>query len=50
MLGLLSGRPGAKGLRQLLSADVQRGVPADEIFSRAMGLADSSQSVIGCTA
>ena len=27
MLGLLSGRPGAKELRHLLSAEVQRGMP-----------------------
>jgi tRNA-dihydrouridine synthase A len=39
MLGLLSGRPGAKALRQVLSSDVQQGVPMAEIFSRAMALA-----------
>jgi tRNA-dihydrouridine synthase A len=50
MLGLLSGRPGAKPLRQLLSAEVQRGVPVDEIFSRAMDLAESSPSSIACPA
>jgi tRNA-dihydrouridine synthase A len=50
MLGLLTGRPGAKSLRQLLSSDVQQGVSLMEIFRRAMGLAESSQSVIGCPA
>jgi tRNA-dihydrouridine synthase A len=42
MLGLLNGRPGAKALRQVLSADVQQGVPLQEIFSRAMVLADTA--------
>lgn len=50
MLGLLSGRPCAKALRQLLSAEVQQGVPVDEIFSRAMDLAANSQSAIACPA
>jgi tRNA-dihydrouridine synthase A len=35
MLGLLSGRPGAKELRHLLSAEVQRGVPLDKVFKQA---------------
>ncbi len=38
MLGLLSGRPGAKELRQLLSQGAQRGLPVDELFSRAREL------------
>jgi tRNA-dihydrouridine synthase A len=42
MLGLLSGRPGAKALRQVLAGDVQQGVPLQEIFSRAMVLAETS--------
>lgn len=48
MLGLLSGRPGAKSLRQLLSADVQQGTPLGEIFSRAMALADTAQDEVAC--
>jgi len=39
MLGLLSGKPGARTLRQVLSRDVQQGAPVDEVFSRAMALA-----------
>ena len=39
MLGLLSGRPGAKELRHLLSADVQRGMPVDEVFKQAVQIA-----------
>jgi tRNA-dihydrouridine synthase A len=39
MLGLLSGRPGAKELRHLLSADVQRGMAIDEVFKQAAGIA-----------
>jgi tRNA-dihydrouridine synthase A len=39
MLGLLSGRPGARTLRQVLSRDVQQGAPVDEVFNRAIGLA-----------
>jgi tRNA-dihydrouridine synthase A len=50
MLGLLTGRPHAKSLRQLLSTDVQQGAPVDEIFSRAMALAESSQTSIACPA
>jgi tRNA-dihydrouridine synthase A len=42
MLGLLNGRPGAKSLRQILSADVQQGAPLDEIFNRAMALAGTA--------
>jgi tRNA-dihydrouridine synthase A len=40
MLGLLSGRPGAKSLRQLLSQGVQQGASVEEIFSSAMTLPD----------
>ena len=39
MLGLLSGRPGAKELRHLLSAEVQRGLALDEVFKQAAGIA-----------
>jgi tRNA-dihydrouridine synthase A len=39
MLGLLSGRPGAKELRHLLSAEVQKGMAVEEVFTRAAGLA-----------
>jgi tRNA-dihydrouridine synthase A len=39
MLGLLSGRPGAKTLRQVLSRDVQQGASVDEVFNQAMALA-----------
>jgi tRNA-dihydrouridine synthase A len=39
MLGLLSGRPGAKELRHLLSAEVQRGMAIDEVFNQAAGIA-----------
>jgi tRNA-dihydrouridine synthase A len=39
MLGLLSGRPGAKELRHLLSSDVQRGRAMDEVFNEAAGIA-----------
>src|SRR6478609_2214223 len=39
MLGLLAGRPGARELRSLLSAEVQRGLAADEVFSRANDIA-----------
>jgi tRNA-dihydrouridine synthase A len=39
MLGLLSGTPGARALRQVLSRDVQQGAPVDEVFSRAIALA-----------
>jgi tRNA-dihydrouridine synthase A len=35
MLGLLAGAPGAKDLRHLLSAEVQRGMDMDEVFKRA---------------
>jgi len=38
MLGLLSGRPGAKAFRQLLSLEAQRGLPVDQLFSRAREL------------
>jgi tRNA-dihydrouridine synthase A len=39
MLGLLSGTPGAKELRQLLSHDVQQGADLDDVFSRAKVIA-----------
>lgn len=39
MLGLLAGRSGAKELRQLLSAEVQNGTPAGEVFKRAKAIA-----------
>jgi tRNA-dihydrouridine synthase A len=39
MLGLLSGRPGAKELRHLLSAEVLRGMPVEEVFKQATGIA-----------
>jgi len=42
MLGLLSGRPGARALRQVLSADVLTGTPMDEVFRRAMALAHTA--------
>jgi tRNA-dihydrouridine synthase A len=39
MLGLLAGRPGARELRSLLSAEVQRGLRAEEVFRRANEIA-----------
>jgi tRNA-dihydrouridine synthase A len=39
MLGLLAGSPGARDLRHLLSAEVQRGLGADEVFKRATEIA-----------
>ncbi len=39
MLGLMSGWPGAKQLRHLLSAEVQRGVEMDKVFKRAAEIA-----------
>jgi tRNA-dihydrouridine synthase A len=42
MLGLLTGRPGAKAFRQLLSLEAQRGLPVDELFSRARELVPQS--------
>jgi tRNA-dihydrouridine synthase A len=39
MLGLISGLPGAREYRQLMSVEVQRGLPAQEVFSRAMAIA-----------
>jgi tRNA-dihydrouridine synthase A len=39
MLGLLAGQPGARELRSLLSAEVQRGLAAEEVFSRAKDIA-----------
>jgi len=38
MLGLISGRPGAKALRQLLSEEVRRGAEASVVFGRAEAL------------
>ena len=42
MLGLLNGRPGAKALRHILSAEVQRGTSVAEIFNQASDLARSA--------
>jgi tRNA-dihydrouridine synthase A len=42
MLGLLSGRPGAKALRQVLSQDVRQGFEVSEVFDRALGLAKAA--------
>jgi tRNA-dihydrouridine synthase A len=39
MLGLLSGRPGAKTLRQVLSRNAQQGASVDEVFNQAMAIA-----------
>jgi tRNA-dihydrouridine synthase A len=39
MLGLLSGRPGAKTLRQVLSRNAQQGGSVDEVFNQAMAIA-----------
>lgn len=39
LLGLMSGRPGARSLRQILSRDVQQGTSTEEVFKRAMDLA-----------
>jgi tRNA-dihydrouridine synthase A len=39
MLGLLSGRPGAKTLRQVLSRNAQAGGSVDEVFNQAMAIA-----------
>jgi tRNA-dihydrouridine synthase A len=39
MLGLMSGQPGAKALRQVLSRDVVEGLGAQEVFRRAAELA-----------
>ena len=39
MLGLLSGRPGARELRHLLSAEVQKGMAPDEVFKQAREIA-----------
>ena len=38
-LGLLSGRPGAKELRHLLSAEVQQGMDLDKVFNQAAKIA-----------
>jgi tRNA-dihydrouridine synthase A len=42
MLGLNSGRPGAREFRQLLSQGAQRGMPPEELFSRARALVAQS--------
>ncbi|MEO6078606.1 MAG: tRNA dihydrouridine(20/20a) synthase DusA [Steroidobacteraceae bacterium] len=39
MLGLLSGHPGAKTLRQVLSRNAQQGGTVDEVFNEAMAIA-----------
>lgn len=39
MLGLMAGRPGARELRNLLSAEVQRGLDPEEVFKRAREIA-----------
>jgi tRNA-dihydrouridine synthase A len=39
LLGLMSGRNGARALRQVLSRDVQQGLETAEVFRRAMDLA-----------
>jgi tRNA-dihydrouridine synthase A len=39
MLGLMSGWPGAKELRHLLSAEVQNGLSMDKVFKRAAEIA-----------
>ena len=39
MLGLLTGRPGAKTLRQVLSRNAQAGGSVDEVFNLAIGIA-----------
>ncbi|HXC60732.1 MAG TPA: tRNA-dihydrouridine synthase, partial [Steroidobacteraceae bacterium] len=39
MLGLLAGSPGARDLRHLLSAEVQRGLGPEEVFKRATEIA-----------
>jgi tRNA-dihydrouridine synthase A len=39
MLGLLSGRPGARTLRQVLSRNAQQGASVDEVFNQAMAIA-----------
>jgi len=38
MLGLLSGQPGAKALRQVLSEDVRHGLDPAQVFGNAMAL------------
>lgn len=40
MLGMLSGRPGARVLRQVLSRDAQQGMPVDQVFARALEAVD----------
>jgi tRNA-dihydrouridine synthase A len=42
MLGLLSGRPGAKALRQTFSEDVRQGVEPAQVFTNAMALVKTS--------
>jgi hypothetical protein len=42
MLGLLSGRPGAKTLRQVLSRMAQAGGSVNEVFDQAMAIVSQS--------
>lgn len=42
MLGLMSGRPGAKSLRQVLSRSAQQGGSVDEVFNEAMAIATTA--------
>jgi tRNA-dihydrouridine synthase A len=42
MLGLMSGQPGAKALRQVLSQTAQSGASVDEVFNAAMALATTA--------
>lgn len=42
MLGLLSGRAGARALRQVLSEDVRHGVDPTEVFGRALTLVQAA--------
>jgi tRNA-dihydrouridine synthase A len=42
MLGLLSGRPGARALRHVLSQDVRQGFEVSEVFDRALGIAEAA--------
>lgn len=42
LLGLMTGRPGAKALRQVLSQDARKGVAVSELFARAQALAEAA--------
>lgn len=42
MLGLMAGRPGARELRQVLSAQARQGPDAKEVFSRALMLVSAA--------